>query len=290
MTQPEPIVYLNGDWLPLSDAHVSVLDRGFLFGDGVYEVIPAFAGKLFRLHEHLLRLDNSLNGIRLEPPLGHREWKKILMELIEKNGASDLSLYLQITRGYSPKRDHAMPLAPVPTIFAMATPMAPQPTEDQPGSCAITLEDNRWHACNVKAITLLANILLRQKAVDKDCAEAILIRNGIVTEGAASNLFAVIDGQLVTPPKSNHVLPGITRDLILELAAANGIEHKERNISETELRSSEEIWMTSSTREILPIIRLDDEAIGTGRPGPVWKKMQSIYQNYKNSLRNRDDA
>jgi D-alanine transaminase len=279
-------VYLNGDFLPIEEAKISVLDRGFLFGDGVYEVIPVFANKPFRLHEHLLRLDNSLKGIRLNSPFSHREWKAMFASLIEKSGGGDLSIYLQVTRGATPKRDHTLPKVAKPTIFAMCNPMPlSEPPEAQKGACAITLEDNRWHACNVKAITLLANILLRQKAVDKGCAEAILLRNGMVTEGAASNLFAVIDNQLITPPKSNHVLPGITRDLIIELANANGLPCEERAISAEALRQASEIWVTSSTREILPIIKLDEQQIGTGKPGTLWLKMQTLYQNYKQLLR-----
>ncbi len=281
-------VYLNGQYLPIDQAHVSVLDRGFLFGDGVYEVIPVFADKPFRLHEHLLRLDDSLSGIRLPSPFGHREWKAIFSSLIEKNGGGNLSIYLQVTRGASEKRDHALPEKPQPTVFAMCAPMPlSAPPEEQKGACAITLEDNRWHACNVKAITLLANILLRQKAVDKGCAEAILLRNGMVTEGAASNLFAVIDGKLVTPPKSNHVLPGITRDLIIELANANGLPCEERFISKFELQQASEIWVTSSTREILPIIKLDEQVVGDGTPGALWLKMQTLYQNYKQLLKQK---
>ncbi len=279
------IVYLNGEYLPIDQAHISVLDRGFLFGDGVYEVIPVFADKPFRLHKHLLRLDSSLNGIRLPLPLTHKEWKEILTTLIKKNGVDECSIYLQITRGATSKRDHALPENASPTVFAMCSPMpAPVAPHAQKGACAITLEDNRWHACNVKAITLLANILLRQKAVDKGCAEAILLRDGVVTEGAASNLFAVINGKLVTPPKSNHVLPGITRDLVIELAHANDLTCDERTITATELRRASEIWVTSSTREILPIIKLDEQIVGNGKPGPLWLTMQTLYQRYKQTL------
>lgn len=288
MSHNQKTVYLNGQYLPIEQAQISVLDRGFLFGDGVYEVIPVFASKPFRLHEHLLRLDDSLNGIRLSSPFDHKEWKEIFSALIEKNGGGNLSIYLQVTRGASDKRDHSLPENPRPTVFAMCAPMpASKPPEEQEGACAITLEDNRWHACNVKAITLLANILLRQKAVDKGCAEAILLRNGIVTEGAASNLFAVINDKLVTPPKSNHVLPGITRDLIIELANANGLPCEERTISEAELQQASEIWVTSSTREILPIIKLNEQIVGEGKPGALWLKMQTLYQNYKQLLKQR---
>jgi D-alanine transaminase len=288
VTNNKQTVYLNGRYLPVNQAQVSVLDRGFLFGDGVYEVIPVFSDKPFRLHEHLLRLDDSLNGIRLPSPFNHKEWKEIFSSLVEQNGGGNLSIYLQVTRGASDKRDHSLPEKPRPTVFAMCAPMPLSiPPEEQNGACAITLEDNRWHACNVKAITLLANILLRQKAVDKGCAEAILLRNGIVTEGAASNLFAVISNKLVTPPKSNHVLPGITRDLIIELANANYLPCEERLITEAELHQASEIWVTSSTREILPIIKLDEHIIGEGKPGPLWLKMQTLYQNYKQLLKQK---
>jgi D-alanine transaminase len=278
----DPIVYLNGQFLPLGEAKVSVLDRGFLFGDGVYEVIPVYGGKPFRLAEHLQRLDNSLAGIRMASPLTAAEWAELFGRLID--GDHDQSIYLQITRGAAPKRDHAFPKDTAPTVFAMCTPIAPMPAS---GVRAVTVPDIRWDWCHIKAVTLLANVLLRQQAVDQGCAEAILIRDGQAIEGAASNLFVVVDGVLVTPPKGNRILPGITRDLVVELARANGVPYQERDIAFEELSRAEEVWVTSSTREILPIVELDGKIVGDGAPGPVWTRMNRLYQDFKQTLRRR---
>lgn len=275
------LVYLNGDYLPLAEAKVSVLDRGFLFGDGVYEVIPAYGGKLFRLEDHIVRLNNSLAGIRLAMPHSVADWQAIFQPLLATG--KDQSIYLQITRGYAPTRDHGFPETVVPTVFAMCSEIKPFPGKAT-GIKAITLDDTRWQLCNIKAITLLANILLRQQALDRDCAEAILVKNGYVIEGAASNLFAVIDGELITPPKSNEILPGITRDVILELANADGIPCREDIIALEGLQSAEEVWVASSTREILAVVELDGKAVGTGKPGPVWQRLDDLLQAYKKSL------
>lgn len=274
-------VYLNGDYLPLSEAKVSVLDRGFLFGDGVYEVIPAYAGKLFRLAEHVDRLNNSLTGIRLPLPHCVADWEAIFTPLLEAD--KDQYIYLQVTRGYAAKRDHGFPDQVAPTIFAMCSPISPFVGRIN-GIKAITLDDIRWQLCNIKAITLLANILLRQQALDQDCVEAILVKNGYVSEGAASNLFAVIDGELITPPKSNEILPGITRDVILELAEANRIPYREDVIALEALQNASEIWVASSTREIVPVIELDGIMVGDGKPGPCWQRMDDLLQTYKKSL------
>lgn len=271
-------VYLNGDYLPLSEAKISVLDRGFLFGDGIYEVIPAYSGRLFRLQEHLLRLENSLNSIRLDNPHTREQWAEILQPLL--TGEQDQYIYLQITRGVAAKRDHAFPEHTVPTVFAMCSPIVPLTGLDR-GVRAITLDDNRWGQCNIKAITLLPNILHRQRAIDQGCAEAILVKKGHVTEGAASNLFAVLDNVLVTPPKGSDILPGITRDLILEIAQVHHIAHREDLIPLEALRSAREIWLTSSTREIIPVVELDSEPVANGKPGPVWHHMQELFQDFK---------
>jgi len=270
-------VYLNGEYLPLSEAKVSVLDRGFLFGDGVYEVIPAYFGQLFCLEAHLQRLNNSLHGIRLPIFLDTKRWLEILQPLLIEGDAQ--YIYLQITRGVADKRDHAFPEQCVPTIFAMCSEIVPFARDK--GVQAITLDDMRWQLCNIKATTLLANILLRQQAVDNECAEAILIKDGYATEGAASNVFAVIDGVLVTPVNSNEILPGITRDVIMDLAKANDISLREDVISLAALQSASEIWLTSSTREILPVISLDNKPVGNGQVGPVWQAMQKLFQEYK---------
>ena len=280
------IAYLNGTFLPLAEASISVMDRGFLFGDGVYEVIPVYAGRPFRLRHHLERLENSLDAVRIGNPLTQAAWSEMLDMLITRNHDGDQNLYLQVTRGVAAKRDHAFPADTRPTVFAMSTPGSP-PVDiaSVTGIRAITLPDIRWEHCNIKAITLLPNVMLRQQAIDADTAEAILIKDGFATEGAASNLFTVNNGLLLTPPKSPALLPGITRDLILELAAANDIPFRETGVTTGQLKLAEEIWVTSSMREISPVIQLDDATVGDGKPGPLWKRMIALYQDYKATLR-----
>jgi D-alanine transaminase len=280
-----PLVYLNGEFLPLDQARVSVLDRGFLFGDGVYEVIPAYAGHLFRLEQHLQRLDNSLAAIRMDPPLSHDQWRELLTRLIADR-PGDLGIYLQVTRGADSKRDHEIPQGLSPTLFAMATPISPPtPEQAERGIGCITLDDIRWAHCNVKATTLLANVLLKQQAIDEDCYEAILIRDGQAIEGAVSNLFIVRDGLIITPPKGPQLLPGITRDLVLELAESAGLPYAEASIGLDELLSADEIWMTSSTKEVMAVTRLNGQPFGDGRPGPVWRQITPLYQACKQRLR-----
>lgn len=277
--------YLNGTFLPLDQAQVSVMDRGFLFGDGIYEVIPVYNGKLFRLAQHLGRLQNSLDGVRIGNPLSDTEWTEVLTELVARNADSKQAVYLQVTRGAAARRDHAFPADTRPTVFAMSTPApAVSSIASEAGIKAITLPDIRWQKCDIKAITLLPNVLLRQQAIDAETAEAILIRNGYATEGAASNLFIVQNGVLVTPPKGPSLLPGITRDLVLELAAANGIPFREAGITEQALGQAEEIWVTSSTREISPVTHLNDSIVANGQPGPLWQRMIRLYQNYTEAL------
>jgi len=208
--------YLNGSFLPLEDASISVMDRGFLFGDGVYEVIPVYGKRLFRLAHHLKRLQNSLDAVRICNPLANDEWEDVLTGLIERNSGSDQAIYLQVTRGVVAMRDHAFPEDTPPTVFAMSTPASPSAEiASVTGIRAITLDDSRWKHCNIKAITLLPNVLLRQEAIDAGSAEAILIKDGFAIEGAASNIFIVSSGILITPPNGPALLPGITRDLIL---------------------------------------------------------------------------
>ncbi|MBI3771924.1 MAG: D-amino-acid transaminase [Gammaproteobacteria bacterium] len=284
MNPADRIVYLNGEFLPQSKAMVPALDRGFVFGDGVYEVIPVYGGRLFRLNEHLARLQNSLDGIRIPNPLTITEWTHLLQTLVERNNGGNLSVYFQVTRGVAP-RDHAFPANTPATIYAMANPLSPVPQNIlENGISTITVEDIRWRYCHIKAITLLPNVLLRQQAIDAGAQEAILVRDGVVTEGAASNLFIVKDNVVKTPPKGPFLLPGITRDLILELAAANNIEHAECPLTTHDLASADEVWMTSSTKEILPVTRVDDLQVGNGRPGPMWARMLALYQDYKNEV------
>lgn len=277
-------VYLNGDFLPLDQARVPVLDRGFIFGDGVYEVIPVYGGHPFRLEHHLARLQRSLDGVAIAPPHDDTGWTAIISGLIERNGGGDLSVYLHITRGVA-RRDHGFPNGVAPTVFAMASPLtAPAPETVARGLAAITLDDPRWQHCDIKAISLLPNVLLRQQAREADADEAILIRDGEVTEGAASNIFIVHNGTLQTPPKGPHLLPGITRDLVLELAAAEGIPAAEAVFDKTALLQADEVWLTSSTKEVMAVTRLDGTPVADGVPGPLWQRLHKAYQAYKARL------
>lgn len=275
-------VYLNGQYVPLDQAKISVLDRGFLFGDGVYEVIPAYQGQLFRMDDHLQRLENSLAIVRIANPHSRSEWRSILAPLLDDD--KDQYIYLQITRGVAEKRDHAFPQNVPPTVFAMCSDIVPFAGAES-GIKAVTLDDSRWQLCHAKTIALLANILHRQTALESGSAEAILHKDGFVTEGAASNVFAVLGGVLVTPPKTNAILHGITRDVILELAVSHHVPCRQAPIPLTALVSASEIWVTSSTREILAVVELDGQPVGTGHPGPVWQAMNNHLQTYKQSLR-----
>lgn len=277
-------VYLNGQFVSPDQATVSVFDRGFIFGDGVYEVIPVFGGRMFRLPHHLSRLEASLAAIRLRNPHSTEEWKSILSRLLDGHANVDQSLYLQITRGVAP-RDHAFPTNVTPTVFAYTQPLNYSPAKQlAEGVAAVTADDIRWQRCDIKAIALLANALLRQQAIEQQAAEAILIREGVVTEGAASNIFFVKDDHLVTPPKGPFILPGITRDLVVEIAHANGIACDEQPIKATLLPSADELWLTSSTKEILPITRLDGKPVGRGKPGPMHAKLFALYKEYKQAF------
>ncbi len=283
------IAYLNGRFLPLAEARVSVLDRGFMLGDGVYEIVPVYSKRPFRLDAHLRRLQDSLDGIRLINPLAAGQWRGLLDELVARQDFADQSLYIQVTRGVpgpdQPPRDHAFPDTASPTVFLYAQPlMTATAAQKAAGVCAITAADPRWQRCDIKTISLLANVLLRQQAADAGCAEAILLRDGRLTEGAASNIFVVREGVLRTPAPSPHMLAGITCDVVLELAAAHGIAHAQGPVTETELRTADEIWMTSSTREIMPVVRLDGQPVGTGVPGPLACRMDVLYQTFKQEV------
>ncbi len=264
--------------MPLQAVSVSPLDRGYLLGDGVYEVVPVYGGRLFRLQAHLARLERSLEAIAIDNPLSRSGWAEMLESLIARNSGGDQSVYFQVTRGEAP-RNHAFPKGVQPLVFAMSKP---GPKRDAPAPIdAVTRGDNRWSRCDVKAIALLANVLLRQEAVAAGAGEAILLKDGQVTEGAASNVFVVAGGVLSTPAKSPKILAGITRDVTLELAEAAGIEAHEGEISEAALRSADEIWVTSSTMEITPVVRLDGRPLAGGAPGPVWRRIYQHFRAYK---------
>lgn len=275
------MIYLNGSFIPIEDARISVLDRGFIFGDGVYEVVPVYSRRPFRLTEHLQRLQDSLEGIRLRNPHSDVEWRGLLERIIASNECDDQYLYLHITRGVAP-RNHAFPEDAMPTVFIMSTPLLVSPKELlAAGVSAITANDNRWLRCDIKATSLLPNVLLRQMAVDAGAVETLLLREGFLTEGSASNIFVVKDKMLLAPPKSYLMLPGITYDVVLELAVANDIPHEVREISEYEIRTAQELLLTSSTKEIMPITRLDGKLVGSGKPGTIFTQLYQLYQNYK---------
>jgi D-alanine transaminase len=275
------MIYLNGQFMPMEEARIPVLDRGFIFGDGVYEVIPVYSRHPFRLPEHLRRLQASLDAIRLPNPHSAAEWVKLIHRLVDLNEASDQSVYLHVTRGVA-KRDHAFPKGVAPTVFMMSNPLSTPPSSEvEHGVGAVTAADNRWLRCDIKGISLLPNVLLRQLAVDAGCVETVLIRDGFLTEGAASNVFVVSSGVLLTPPKTHLMLPGITYDVVLELARANSIACEVRQVAQSELLGASEVWLTSSTKEVLAITRLDGKPVGNGKPGPVFRRMYSLYQDFK---------
>ena len=287
MDASEPVVYINGEYLPQSQATVSVLDRGFLFGDGVYEVIPVYAGKPLRLTEHLDRLQKSMHRVSLKSPLTQQEWEEIFQTLLESNPGGDRSIYLQVTRGAAPIRDLSFSAGIEPTVFVMVNDIKPVDfSRLENGIEAVTVDDFRWKACDIKSISLIANVMIRLRANELNVMDAVMVRDGLVTEGTASNIFVVHQGIISTPPKSDCLLPGITRDLVIELARANGFKLEERDINQDELETADEIWLTSSTREIAPVVKLDDHVIGDGVAGEYWKKIIAIYQDYKQELRN----
>ena len=275
------MIYLNGQFMPLEQAMVPVLYRGFIFGDGVYEVIPVYSHLPFRLSEHLHRLQSSLDGIKLANPHSDAEWTKLIAQLIAQNDGEDQYLYLQITRGVA-KRDHAFPKLVKQTVFMLSSPLlSPDPALKQSGVTAITAVDNRWLRCDIKATSLLPNVLLRQLAVEAGTMEAVLLREGFLTEGAASNIFVVKAGTLYAPPKNNLMLPGITYDVVIELAQTDTIPVVIGPVSEAALREADELWLTSSTREVLPITLLDAQPVGNGQPGPIFQRMDALYQQHK---------
>ena len=282
--------YLNGQFLPLEEARISPLDRCFLFGDGAYEVIPVYARRAFRLEQHLARLQVTLDGIALPNPHTLAEWHERLQRVIADSPHADQSLYLQVTRGADSKREQSFPQGLPPTVFIFSTALPSLLAQRERGIAVLSEVDNRWLRCNLKTVSLLANVLLRQQAIDAGCAETILLRDGILSEGATSNIFVVKDGVLLAPLRDHRMLAGITYDLVLELAAKHGMPYQMRDITDGELRVADELWLTSSTREVLPIVSLDGRAVGSGMPGPAVRQMQAWYGAYRQQVVAEGDA
>ncbi|MFC4308411.1 D-amino acid aminotransferase [Steroidobacter flavus] len=285
MPDPLPQCYLNGEYVALRDARISPLDRGFLFGDSVYEVLPVFGGRMFLFREHFDRLARSLREIRMENPHTHEEWRGILEQLIARNASSDCYVYVQVSRGAEYGRNHAFPVVAVKsTVFAMASPL-PVFTDAQraAGLSAITVEDFRWGRCDIKSTALLANVLMKQQAADAGANEAIIVRDGDVMEGSSTSVFVVKNGVVATPPNSHRILPGTTRDAALSLAN-NVMPVDIRRISVDELRNADEVWISAATRDVLPVTRIDGAPVGTGRPGPAWLRMADAFTKLRQQL------
>ncbi|MDA1118438.1 MAG: D-amino acid aminotransferase [Proteobacteria bacterium] len=275
------MVFLNGKFLPIEQAMVPVLDRGFIFGDGVYELIPVYSRVPFRMDEHLARLERSLAAARIRNPYAREKWREIIRELVRQQPWEDQGVYFQVTRGVA-KRDHAFPADIEPTVFVMSNPLVNPPKElvDQ-GVGAVTAVDNRWLRCDIKSISLLGNVLARQASADAGAAETILFRDGKLTEASASNVFVAKNGLLLSPPKSNLILPGITYDVVVEIAQITKIPLEFRDVSEAEVRGADEVWVTSSSKEILAVVTLDGKPVGEGKPGPLFRKAWQAYQEFK---------
>ena len=278
------MVFLNGKLLPLEEAKVPVLDRGFIFGDGVYELVPVYSRVAFRLDEHLSRLERSLGETRIPNPYSRAQWREIVYRLVDAQPFEDQGVYFQVTRGVA-KRDHSFPKDAEPTVFMMSNPLVTPPRDIvQRGAPAVTAQDNRWLRCDIKSISLIGNCLLRQISAEAGAAETILFRDGKLTEASASNVFVVSRGIILSPPKSHLILPGITYDVVLELAREHGLPIELRDVTEAEVRGADEIWVTSSSKEVLPIVTLDGKAVGAGRPGPVFARMYQLYQDFKQKV------
>ncbi len=274
-------VYLNGRFLPLEDAKISVLDRGFIYGDGVYELIPVYHRQPFRLQQHLARLQRSLDGIRMVNPHTDAEWESIIRELVARTAFDDQGVYFQVTRGVA-KRDHSFPLDVAPTVFMMSNPLSlPTAEQVERGVAVVTAIDERWLHCDLKTISLLGNVLARQRATDAGAAETVLFRNGFLTEASASNVFIVRDGVLLGPPKDNQILPGITYDAAFELARGGGLAVEVRPISRDEALAADEMWLSSSSKEVLAVTIVDGKSFAGGSPGPVFRKMHELFQASK---------
>lgn len=278
------MIFLNGKFMPIEEARIPVLDRGFIFGDGVYELVPVYSRVPFRTEEHLARLERSLAAVGIRDPYGRAEWLDIIGQLIARQPFEDQSVYLQVTRGVA-KRDHAFPAGVEPTVFLMASPLVNPPQEQvEQGAAAVSAVDDRWLRCDIKSISLIGNVLLRQRSAEAGAVETILFRDGRLTEASASNVFIVRRGVIESPPKSNLILPGITYDVVVELAGRAGLPLEFREIAEAEVRAADEILVTSSSKEVLAIVTLDGRRVGEGRPGPVFRRIYQLYQEFKRAV------
>ena len=285
-----PTVFLNGQWQPLSEAKVSVLDRGFIFGDGIYEVVPAYSKRPFRIESHLNRLMRSLTAIRIRSPYDKEQWAALFHEVVTRNAGDDQFVYIQVTRGVA-KRDHAFPNPEVtPTVFAMSTAFH-QPSQKirEEGVAVVTLPDERWLHCDIKSTALLGNVLARQSAADRGVMEGVMFRDGFLTEGSSSNVWMVKDGVLCAPIKNHLVLEGIRYGLFEELAAKLGIPLQIRRIRQAEVAGADELMISSATKEVLPVVKMDSRLVGhashAGKPGPIYKKLRQAYDEAINATR-----
>ncbi len=288
----DALVYLNGDLLPISQAKVSVLDRGFIFGDGIYEVVPVYGQRLFRFDEHMARLNRSLGKLRIPNPATRDEWlarcRQLVAATAEATGAQDQLVYIQLTRGVAP-RDHVMPPGLTPTVFMMANPMKPAtPEQRHKGVACTTARDFRWERGDIKSTSLLGNVLARQMSADHGAVETIMFRDGYLTEAAASNVWIAHEGALLGPPKSDHVLEGIRFELLRELCEECGIAYNLRPIPEADVRAADEVMLSSATKEIIAVTQIDGESVGhgalRGKPGPVYARLFEAYQRAKATM------
>lgn len=278
---PDSLCYLNGDYTPLAEAKISVLDRGFIFGDGIYEVVPVYGRKFFRFSHHLARLNRSLASLRIANPLDEAGWLERARRLVAEHPADDQMLYIQVTRGVAP-RDHVMPQDVVPTVFMMTNTMKPPSAAlFAKGVACVTSRDFRWERADIKSTSLLGNVLARQISADVGAVETILFRDGLLTEASSSNVWVVQGGALFGAPKGEHVLEGIRYDLIRELCEAEGIPYDLRPVAEAEVRAADELLLSSASKEIMPVTLLDGRPIGSGTPGPVFARLYAAYQRAK---------
>ena len=285
MSGPLPICYLNGAYVPLKEASVSPFDRAFLFGDAVYEVVPVYESRPFRLRQHLDRLNRSLGGIRMQPAMSHGDWAHLCQELLSRNSAVDGHLYIQVSRGVEFGRNHAWPEGLTPTVFAYCTELPPlSETLIDNGVAAITAPETRWARRDIKATALLANILLKKLAADAGAFETIMLENGALTEGSSTTVHVIKNGIIHTPPNGHNILPGTTRDVVTELADLLSIRNSSAPIAESALRGADEIWLAFSTRGVLPVTKLDGAPVGAGVPGPLFKRIHLAFANFIREL------